>query len=42
LSQITRNTPRRRMILHFLQIGFTDARTFTFFRSSWATPFAPR
>jgi len=28
LSQITRTTPLRRMILHFSQILFTDARTF--------------
>jgi hypothetical protein len=27
-SQITRTTPRRRMILHFSQTFFTDALTF--------------
>jgi hypothetical protein len=33
LSQITRTTPRRRMTLHFSQIGFTLGRTFTDFPS---------
>jgi hypothetical protein len=27
---MTRTTPLRRMILHFLQIGFIDGRTFIF------------
>lgn len=35
---MTRNTPRRRMTLHLLQIGLTDARTFTTVHSSVLSP----
>jgi len=33
MAQMTYNRPLRRMCLHWLQIFFTDARTFTLFRN---------